>query len=190
MSRLDYHFDYACPWCYLSTLTVRELEAEGAAVDYHVWKMPPGANPPPKPEGYFEAGRARLKELREEKNVPLSSPVQTETIPALLATKVATEMGKAGDYVTAVFAAHWANKQDISDRETLIRIAGEVGLDQGAFAAALDAEAAKAALEQDLQTARTENIDTIPAFLNGEKRLLIHHFDDVPTLADIRELSR
>ena len=190
MSRLDYHFDYACPWCYLSTFTVRELEAEGAEIDYHVWKMPPGANPPPKPEGYFEAGRARLKELREEKNVPLSSPVQPETIPALLATKVATSMGKAGEYVTAVFAAHWANKQDISDRETLLRIAGEVGLDRDAFAAALDAEAGKAGLEQDLQIAREQNIDTIPSFLNGEKRLLIHHFDEVPNLDDIRELSR
>jgi predicted DsbA family dithiol-disulfide isomerase len=190
VNRLDFYFDYACPWCYLGSFTVRELEREGVQVDYRVWKMPPGANPPPKPEGYYEAARARLKQLREEKQIPLSSPIQSDTVPALIATKVATEMGKASEFVAAVFHAHWGAKQNIADRETLLFLAEQVGLDRDAFAAALDSGRGQAAFEQDLQMAATENIDTIPAYLNGNKRLLIHHFNDMPSLDDIRELSR
>jgi len=190
MSRLDFYFDYACPWCYVGAKTVRELAAEGVEIEYHVWKMPENATPPPKPEGYFEAATARLKQLREEADLRLSSPVQKETIPALIATKAASAMGAGEAFVEAVFHAHWADKQDISDRETLVALAKQVGLDEAAFRAALDQDATRVAFEQDLQKATELTIDTIPSYLNEEKRLLIHHFDDVPTLDTLRDLAR
>jgi len=190
MSRLDFYFDYACPWCYVGAKTVREVAAEGVQIDYHVWKMPENANPPAKPEGYFEAATARLKQLREEAGLRLSSPVQKETIPALIATKVATDMGQAEAFVEAVFHAHWADKQDISDRDTLVALAEKAGLDATAFRTALENEAGEAAFKADLAKATELNIDTIPSYLNGEKRLLIHHFDDVPTIETLRELAR
>jgi predicted DsbA family dithiol-disulfide isomerase len=190
MNTLHFYFDYACPWCYVGAKTVRELAAEGVEISYHVWKMPENATPPPKPEGYFEAATARLKQLREEAGLRLSSPVQKETIPALIATKVASEMGAAKAFVEAVFHAHWADKQDISDRSVLVSLAEKVGLDANKFQAALEEGTGQAAFEQDLATAAELNIDTIPSYLNGEKRLLIHHFDDVPTLETLRELAR
>lgn len=189
-NQLDFYFDYACPWCYIGSHTVRELSAEGTAVDYHVWKMPPNANPLAKPEGYYDAAKARLKELREEMGVIVSSPVQSDTVPALIATKVAEQFGAAEKYVEAVFAAHWAQKKDIADRDVLVAIAEQVGIDGGEFRAALDKAAGQAAYEQDLQTAKERMIDTIPSYLNGEKQLLIHHFEDIPTLENLRNLSR
>ncbi|MGZ4033173.1 MAG: DsbA family oxidoreductase [Tumebacillaceae bacterium] len=188
--KLDFYFDYACPWCYIGSHTVRELSAEGAEVDYHVWKMPPNANPPAKPEGYYDAARARLKELREEMGVTVSSPVQSDTVPALIATKVAEQFGAAERFVEAVFKAHWAEKKDIADRDVLVALAEQVGLNGGEFRAALDKEAGQAGYEQDLHTAQERVIDTIPSYLNGEKQLLIHHFAELPTLEDLRKLSR
>jgi predicted DsbA family dithiol-disulfide isomerase len=192
MSQLDFYFDYACPWCYLGSMTVRELSAEGVNISYHVWKMPENITPPaPKPEGYKEAGAVRLKELRAERNVRLSSPIQTDTVPALIATKAAERLGAAEAYVKNVFHAHWGSKQDISDRALLIDLAEQSGLDRAAFEAALDDEASRDAFEADLQAAERLEISTIPSYLTNEgKRLLIHHYDDMPSLEQLRELAR
>lgn len=190
MAQLDFYFDYACPWCYMGAHTVRELAAEGVEIRYHVWKMPKNATPPPKPEGYREAAGVRLKELREELNIPVRSPLQGETVPALIATKVATEMGKAAEFVEATFRAQWAEKQDISQQDTLVEIAASVGLDAAAFREALVSGAGRAAFEADLAAAEELEIDTIPAYLNEHNRLLIHHFNDMPTLDQLREISR
>lgn len=189
-NKLDFYFDYACPWCYVGSHTVRDLAAEGTAVDYHVWKMPQNATPPPKPEGYYEAAKARLRELREEKGIPLASPIQSDTVPALIATKVAETFGRAEAFVEAVFKAHWVERRDISDLDVLVAIAEQVGLDGGEFRAALEQEAGRAAFEQDLQQASELAIDTIPSYLHDRKQLLIHHFDDMPTLNDLRNISR
>lgn len=193
MSKLHFYFDYACPWCYVGAHTVRELAQEGVEIDYRVWKMPPGANPPAKPEGYMEAAGVRLKQLREEQDILVTSPVQKDTIPALIATKVAEQFGQAAAYVEAVYRAHWAQKQDISDRNVLVALAESVGMNEAEFRQALESDAGRAAYERDLQQAIDENIDTIPDYINGadpSKRLLIHHFDDMPTLEQLRELAR
>ncbi|TCP55434.1 putative DsbA family dithiol-disulfide isomerase [Tumebacillus sp. BK434] len=190
MAKLDFYFDYNCPWCYLAAFTVRELAAEGVAIDYHVWKMPEDATPPPKPEGYMEAAGLKLRELREQLNVKLSSPIQKETIPALTATKVASAMGKAEAFVEAAFRAHWGDKQDISEESLLVQIAAEIGLDADKFQSALRDGSGRAAMEADLQKARELNIDTIPSYLNGGMRLLIHHFEDMPTLEQLRQLAQ
>lgn len=193
MSQMDFHFDYACPWCYVASHMVSDLAQEGVDVHYKVWKMPPGANPPAKPEGYREAAGVRLKELREEIGIRLSSPIQGETIPALLATKVAESMGQAKAFVEAVYRAHWADKQDISDANVLVTLAESIGLAGAEFRQALEADAGRAGYERDLQQAADENIDTIPVYINGAspaKRILIHHFEDMPTLDQLRELVR
>lgn len=193
MSNLDYYFDYACPWCYLGTKTVRELAKTGVNVTYHVWKMPQGEGitpPPPKPEGYYEEGKARLKQLSAELDMTCRAPVQSDTVPALLATKIAQEMGAAEAFVEAVFRAHWGEKQDISDRELLVELAAASGLDRDAFRTALEQDAGRAAFEQDMKAAHELEITTIPSYLNGDKRILIHHFADMPTLAHLEELAR
>jgi len=189
MKQLHFHFDYACPWCYIGAYAVRELEQEGVRVHYHPWKMPPNANPPAKPEGYYDGARQRLRELRTEMNIVVSSPVQEETGRALMATKIAEEMGRAAAYVEAVFRAHWAEKQDIFATETLVAIAGEVGLDTAAFAERLEADAGREGYEADLIFAADHNIDSIPSYRNGDKRLIVHHYDDMPTLESLRALA-
>ncbi|WP_157729584.1 DsbA family oxidoreductase [Tumebacillus algifaecis] len=190
MAKLDFYFDYSCPWCYLATKTVRELAQEGVAIRYHVWKMPKDATPPPKPEGYMEAATAKLRELRVQLNMPLSSPIQSDTVPALIATKVADDLGRGEAFVEAAFLAHWANKQDISDRNVLVKIAESIGLDATNFQTALEDGAGQAAFEADLQQAQALNIDTIPSYLNEEARLLIHHFEDMPTLEQLRHIAQ
>ncbi|GAX90720.1 DsbA family oxidoreductase [Effusibacillus lacus] len=190
MAKLDYYFDYACPWCYLGTKTVRELAAEGVEVTYHVWKMPSNVTPPPKPEGYYEAGKARLKELKEEMGMPLVTPIQKETVPALIATKVADKLGAAASYVEAVFHAHWGEQKDISNQETLVQLAKQIGLDEATFRSELAKAEAVQAYNKDLEQAAQLEISTIPSYRNGGKQLLIHHFNDMPTLDTLRELAR
>lgn len=190
MKSLDFYFDYACPWCYIGTHTVRELAQEGVNIRYHAWQMPPTVTPPPKPEGYSDAAMARLKELRQEMGIIVRTPLQRVTVPALIATKVADAMGAAEPFVKAVFHAHWAEKQDISDPEVLVQLAESVGLNAAEFRAALENGAGEAAFQADLQTAGEEELSTIPCYLGSEGRLLIHHFANMPTLDELRSLVR
>ena len=190
MNTLDFYFDYACPWCYVGSHTVRELAQEGVTVRYHVWKMPQNVIAPPKPEGYYDAAKARLKELRQEMGILVRSPVQSVTVPALIATKAADKMGAVEPFVQAVFHAHWAEKQDISDQEVLVQLAASVGLNAAEFRTALENGAGEAAFHADLQKAGEEELSTIPCYLGSEGRLLVHHFANMPTLDALRSLVR
>lgn len=190
MNRLDFYFDYACPWCYLGSQTIFDLAKEGVKIRYYVWKMPSNVTPPPKPEGYYEAGKIRLKELAREMNTPLSAPVQCDTVPAQLATKAAEKMGVADRFIEAVFKAHWAEKKDISDTETLVSLAKQVGLNEAAFRKQLEDETVHSAYKADLAQASALEISTIPSYVNGERRLLVHHFNDMPTKEQLWEISR
>lgn len=190
MRTLDFHFDYACPWCYIGSFTVRELAKEEVAIRYHVWKMPQTVTAPPKPEGYYDAAQARLKELRQEMGVIVRSPVQSDTIPALIATKVADAMGAAERFVERVFRAHWAEKGDISDRDVLVQLAESVGLNPSEFRTALETGAGEAAFQADLNRAAEEEISTIPSYLTADGRIFVHHFANMPTLDELRSLVR
>jgi len=190
MKRLDFHFDYSCPWCYIGAFTVRELAAEGVDIAYHGWKMPPNANPPAKPDGYREGATARLRELRTEMNVIVSSPVQSETELALVATKLADEYGQAAGFVERVFRAHWAEKKDISNASVLVAIAEELGVNGEEFHVRLADGAGRAAYEADLAIAAARNIDSIPSYLSGDAQIIIHHYNDMPSLEALRELVK
>lgn len=126
--------------------------------------------------------------MQKETGLPLNDPIQNDTVLALIATKVAQNMGAAEKYVEAVFNAHWGDRQDISNRETLVSLAKRIGLDETEFRKQLEQTEGEKAFKQDLQKAEELKISTIPSFLNGQKQLLVHHFNDMPTLADLREL--
>jgi predicted DsbA family dithiol-disulfide isomerase len=51
--------------------------------------------------------------------------------------------------------------------EALISLAAELGLDDGAFATCLNSEAKRAEVEENMDTAQTDDVSKLPAFLVG-----------------------
>ena len=65
----------------------------------------------------------------------------------------------------AIQRAYYQEARNPSDRETLIALAGEIGADQVAFAAALDAAATLATLSQELAQTRALRVSGFPSLV-------------------------
>lgn len=63
--------------------------------------------------------------------------------------------------------AFYAENQDITDRTTLLALAGEFGIDRERFAAEFDAEDTRRETSMDFQIARDADVDGYPAMLAG-----------------------
>lgn len=97
------------------------------------------------------------------KHLPLSR-IHPEAIPAAQAAWAAQQQGKFWEYHNALFA-----KQDQLGEDLYLAIARDLNLDLDKFDLDRKSEAAIAALETDIQMARTLGVSGTPFFvLNGE----------------------
>jgi predicted DsbA family dithiol-disulfide isomerase len=190
MQRLTLFFDYLCPFCYTQMESLRAIwEDDAVMVDWKGWKMPDGLLAPPKPEGYREAAKAGLERLLAETGLPYRPPViRPDTKKAQIGTKIAAQEGNALAFIRRVFHLHFAEGQDISAKDVLIRAAEETGMDGQAFACALEAPEWEQAVRNDWNLAKKWQITTIPSYAGPRGTILVHHFNDLPSLEDVRAI--
>lgn len=84
---------------------------------------------------------------------------------ALEAGELAKEAGLFEEFHAAIFRAYFTDCRDIGSREVLLDVAREVGLDEAALVAALDAGTYHDRLEETTQKAQAEGITGVPTFL-------------------------
>ncbi|PYI27696.1 thioredoxin-like protein [Aspergillus indologenus CBS 114.80] len=75
--------------------------------------------------------------------------------------------GTAG-LVEAIFEAHFEREQDITDVETLVRLAGQAGMEERVVRAWLEEGRGVAEIQQEAQRAREEGVVGVPYFQFGE----------------------
>ncbi|PYH86291.1 thioredoxin-like protein [Aspergillus uvarum CBS 121591] len=75
--------------------------------------------------------------------------------------------GTAG-LVEAIFEAHFEREQDITDVKTLVRLAGQAGMDERVVRAWLEEGRGVAEIQQEAQRAREEGVVGVPYFQFGE----------------------
>ncbi|MFC4768860.1 DsbA family oxidoreductase [Effusibacillus consociatus] len=186
--QLTYFYDYNCPYCYISYVMIEKLSQE-IAIDLQLvsWKMPENAVVDPKPPNYKQEGTKVATDLAQQLNVPIrfDSPV-TGTRAAHEATKIAFVMGKGLEYGRKVFDSKWVEGKDISDREFLIEIAGQLGLDTEEFRTAFLNRQGKKAVEDDFRRSFDQKIWTIPSYQAQGREIQIHHFKDMPSIEELR----
>jgi predicted DsbA family dithiol-disulfide isomerase len=158
----------------------------------HAWKMPQHApKPPAKPKGYAQAGKQFLKQWTKRYRIDMSDPgPRTDTTLALIGEKIVTAhdplLGER--YHREVMKAKWSNGADLSNIETLGVIISSLGLDKRDFVQALQAPDAAKRLEDDYRLAESWQVTTIPAFFTSKQALQVHHFEQLPTEADLEAL--
>ncbi|RAH75615.1 DsbA family oxidoreductase [Aspergillus aculeatinus CBS 121060] len=74
----------------------------------------------------------------------------------------------AAALVEAIFEAHFEREQDITDVETLVRLAGQAGMDECVARSWLDEGRGVAEIQQEALRAREEGIVGVPYFQFGE----------------------
>ncbi|GAX88924.1 DsbA family oxidoreductase [Effusibacillus lacus] len=83
--------------------------------------------------------------------------------------KFAIEQGKAKEYHEAVFRAQFQEERNIDNLDTLIEIAGSIGLDQTAFKEALESGKYEAQVLADTRLADQIGVTGVPCFVAGNR---------------------
>jgi predicted DsbA family dithiol-disulfide isomerase len=152
------------------------------AVEWRAYELRPADLPPIPPEveaahqQRIAAGWPRVQQMALERfGLELKRMEDAAPRPTRLAhigAKCALAQGHGEAYHKAVFRAHWQELRDISDAAVLADIAGEVGLERGAFGAALTDPDHVAAVEGDEYWAYQQQLSGVPAFIFGMRYLV------------------
>jgi predicted DsbA family dithiol-disulfide isomerase len=164
--KITVYLDYLSPWCYIATVRLHKLKEEYGDKIAIAWKSFPLV-PHYIPERRFsahsvESWRRANEEAKEEglrfnawdasRNYPGSST------PPLVAAKCAELQGEEAlkRFQLALLKAHFEEQRDVSQREVLIALAGEAGLDVEQFAVDYDSDRQKSVVMAEYEEARSK----------------------------------
>jgi len=176
--------DYTCPWCYIGSHRLDRLR-EGLPGDVSLdvdWKpfeihpeVPEEGMPVEElgyPEERWKAMQARLREQAAEEGLEIGNrPKVSNTHEALAASAYAQEEepGRFRDFHDALFRAYFALGRDLGDRNVLLELAGDAGLDVDAVERTLDEKRYDPVLEETSARARRLGITGTPTYVFGER---------------------
>jgi predicted DsbA family dithiol-disulfide isomerase len=171
--------DYICPFCYVG-LERGEWLAErfGADVEWLPFDLHPEYPPEGIPrtaleERYGPGIHERTREAIEAADLTYNPPARIPNSRAALAvTELARDRGLHEEVHARLMHAYWSEARDLGERETLLDLVEEAGLDRTEAAAALDDEMYAGRVRESTERAQLHGIAAVPAFvLDG--RLLV-----------------
>jgi 2-hydroxychromene-2-carboxylate isomerase len=176
--RLTFYYDFSSPWSYLgSTQVERVARDNGAVVE---WKpillgaLFKAIGTPMVP--LYEQAQARqryqgrdLEHWADHWGVPFRFPSRfpTNSVTALRLVLAAGDQ-ELPRLSHAIYRAYWAEDKDIADRDVLVRLASELGLDGAALVARTEDPAIKARLREYTDGAVTRGVFGVPTFFIGD----------------------
>ncbi|HJN53142.1 MAG: 2-hydroxychromene-2-carboxylate isomerase [Pseudomonadales bacterium] len=186
---IDFYFDYLSPYAYLAWLrlpevcTPRKVQIVARPVLFagllNYWGHLGPAEIPPKGQHVFKEC-ARFAAMA---GIPFRSPRYHPFRPltALRVSLAEVAQDRQTDVISAIFAAGWAEGEDLGDAETIGAALQSAGLDGNALLSAAYEPSAKLKLRQETQTAVEAGVFGIPTMLvDGE---LFWGLDQLPYLA-------
>ena len=183
---VDVISDVICPWCYIGK---RRLEKAIAAIDAQVkvrWH-PFQLNPTMPKEG-ISRREYRIKKFGSwERSMQLDANIVAvgkeegihfdfdrmertpNTLDAHRLIWLAEQEGRQDAIVEALFRAYFTDGQDISNRQTLIDVVAEAGLNRQRAEGVLNSNEGMEAIKEAGEQAQRLRVDSVPFFLiNGE----------------------
>ena len=139
----------------------------------------------PQGEYLTSAWQNHVYPLAKKMNMPLKMPtIQPRSRLAHEAAKWAGTHDRPGDYALALFRAFFQFGLNIGDKQVLLNLAADMGLDPADLGLALDSNQFTAEVVEDEEVARMLGIRAVPSFVfNG--RILA---SGVQTADRLREL--
>ncbi len=183
--RVEIWSDVVCPWCYVGK---RRFEAALRRFDYRdevevswrAFELDPAA-PPRRDRDYPGHLAAKYGVSLTEAQAMIDRMTETaaasgltfrfdiaqpgNTFDAHRLTHLAAEQGLQEAAVERLFSATFAEGEAIGERDVLVRLADNVGLDAGAVATALASDAYTSAVRADEQEAAALGIHAVPFFV-------------------------
>ncbi len=173
MPTLYYVMDPMCSWCWAFRPVLRAF-ADNLPGTVHLQLVMGGLAPDddtPMPE----LQRRQIRRIWEEIHVRTGTPFnfdfwsrctpQRSTWNACRAVIAAATLAKQQAMVEAIQRAYYQQARNPSERDTLIALAVEIGLEQAAFEDALSSPQTEHALQADLLHARFWGVTAFPALV-------------------------
>lgn len=175
--------DYVCPFCYLGRESLRqyqeqreqELEIDWRPFDLRAQKR--GENgeiqhdvDDGKDDAYYEQAKQNVRRLQEKYDVEMTVDLATD-IDSFDAQVLSYYISQNYPYETwlefdrAVFDELWIEGKDIGDRDLLLDLAEDVGVDREEANQALDDADLRTEVTQKFQEAHEMGISGVPTFV-------------------------
>lgn len=191
--RIDFVSDVSCPWCVVGLLSLQQAIARvpGVAVDMHFQpfelnpNMPAGgqnsmAHIAAKYNINFDEvtrNRERIRERGAELGFTFNTDQESRVYNTFDAHRLLHWAGTFGaDQQLALkqglLTAYFSDNEDVSDRETLVRIASECGLDADTAGEILDGDRYADDVRASQAYFRDRGITSVPAIIIDNQHLI------------------
>ena len=182
--RIDVWSDVACPWCYVGKRNLEaaldELALDEVEVRWRAFELDPSA--PASSSLNMAEVLSRKYGVSAEQAAQMNAQM-TQTAAAVgleyhldtaqlgnsfdahRLAKLADERGLGGEMTERLFAAHFTENLLISDRDTLLALAVEVGIDAEDAAAVLDSDAYGDEVRGDEEFASDAGFSGVPTYV-------------------------
>ena len=183
---IDVISDVVCPWCYLGKRKLDAAMKQVEAFTYDVRWRPFQLDPTIPPEGIarseymsrkfgpekIAAIHARLEEAGQEEGIAFAFDKITRspnTLDAHRLIRWAQPSGKQSEIVERLFNLYFVEGQDIGDRDVLIDIAKQAGLDVELITKLFVESVDIVPVQEEMSTAARMGISGVPFFIFGGK---------------------
>ena len=185
--RIDVVSDVVCPWCFIGKRRLEKALAlrPDIAVEVHWrpyflndWIPREGISREQylttkfgSPERYKGIAQRVTAAAAAEGLVYAADKVkrQPNTLDCHRLIRWAEGIGKAAEMKQRLMDLYFTQGADLTDRETLVQAAADVGLDADSVRAQLASDHDVAQVEQDAQSAKEAGIEGVPCFIFGGK---------------------
>ncbi|KEO82337.1 DsbA family oxidoreductase [Tumebacillus flagellatus] len=172
--QIKVYSDYVCPFCFIAEGPLQQaIQGKDVEVEWMPFELRPVPNEPLRPdEPYIQrAFHQSVKPMAERMGLDMVLPQMSphpRTHLAFEGFQFAKEHGKGGEYNHRIFKAFFQEEQDIGQVDVLTKLAGEVGLDESQFRAALESRTYQEAHQKALHHAyREAGIQVVPTIMIG-----------------------
>lgn len=185
--------DFECPYSYFQTLALYELKdqyQDRIEIVWRAFELSPTQGKTPLSQSYIHnLDIARSEPIVAKEGLTLLTPqFLTYTWLAQESVYFANARGLSLTFAKALFEAFFLRGLDISDEETVMNIAGEIGINQQELRAALDNGSLTKHVMEDEQEFRTYGFQGLPAMLIGEKDFSPKSFTPITGYKNMAEL--
>ena len=185
--RIDIWSDVVCPWCYLGSrrlsAALDQVGRAGVEIHWRAFQLDPSAPTEPGDlrtaldakygAGAFDSMTPRLVALGQEVGIEYrfdrALRVNTADAHRLIAVAGAGSGDAQGEVVDRLFDAYFTKGADLSDRATLVSIAGDAGMDTDVATEVLASAAHGDQIAADQAEARERGITGVPAFVVNDE---------------------
>jgi predicted DsbA family dithiol-disulfide isomerase len=203
---IEIYADVVCPWCWIGKRRLEQALARydgEVTVRFRPFQLDPTPVTEPKPliealgakfggRDKAEGMAAHVTQVAEGAGIEMhfDRAVAANTFEAHRLVRFATERGRAAELVERLYRAHFQDGIDVGSLDALVKLAGEVGLDETEARDYLASNLGRREVAADLSAAHQLGVSSVPTFVLAGKYAVTGAQEPETLLAALHEVAQ